>query len=250
LKVSLDTGKYCFGIGDTIQALELGAVKTLIVYEELEVNRYLMRKSGGFAKIAKIAGEESQDIALYKTRQDWEKNRERYLNGGIKHACVNGKICKKHACSAASGNTHDASVSSSSSSSSSSSALTLPTPQAQRDCTLDCTLALSSPDAVVSRLSTSPLQLICDDPFRDWIAENYQGEFGFLDLQFVSNRSLEGHQFVRGFGGIGAVLRYAVEFEHASDRDGDMDGGGNGFDNGFEAIRGGEHSEEEEEWCK
>lgn len=31
-------------------------------------------------------------------------------------------------------------------------------------------------------------------------------------LQFVSDKSQEGTQFVKGFGGIGAILRYQVDF--------------------------------------
>jgi peptide chain release factor subunit 1 len=69
----------------------------------------------------------------------------------------------------------------------------------------------------------------------EWFAEKYQ-EFGaqlevclycgrlvFLDyrfsfqifvsiIQFVTNKSQEGAQFVKGFGGIGGLLRYKVDF--------------------------------------
>jgi len=31
-------------------------------------------------------------------------------------------------------------------------------------------------------------------------------------LEFVTNKSQEGSQFVKGFGGIGALLRYQVDF--------------------------------------
>ena len=42
-------------------------------------------------------------------------------------------------------------------------------------------------------------------------------------LEFVTNRSQEGSQFVKGFGGIGGLLRYKVNFEqlnYNSDEDG------------------------------
>lgn len=42
-EISQDTGKYCFGVEDTFKALELGAVETLIVWENLEVNRYSLK---------------------------------------------------------------------------------------------------------------------------------------------------------------------------------------------------------------
>ncbi|KAH9642635.1 hypothetical protein HF086_014034 [Spodoptera exigua] len=34
-----DTGKYCFGVDDTLRALELGAVETLICWENLDIQR-------------------------------------------------------------------------------------------------------------------------------------------------------------------------------------------------------------------
>jgi eRF1 domain 3 len=38
-EISQDTGKFVFGVHDTLTCLEMGAVETLIVYENLEVNR-------------------------------------------------------------------------------------------------------------------------------------------------------------------------------------------------------------------
>jgi peptide chain release factor subunit 1 len=52
----------------------------------------------------------------------------------------------------------------------------------------------------------------------EWLANNYK-KFGCA-LEFVSNKSQEGSQFCRGFGGIGGLLRYAVdlsEFEVPED---------------------------------
>ena len=37
-EISQDTGKFVFGVGDTLQCLEMGAVETLIVWENLEVS--------------------------------------------------------------------------------------------------------------------------------------------------------------------------------------------------------------------
>merc|ERR1712194_872081 len=44
-EISQDTGKYCFVVEDTLKALELGAVENLIVCENLELNRYVLRNS-------------------------------------------------------------------------------------------------------------------------------------------------------------------------------------------------------------
>lgn len=46
-EISQDTSKYCFGIDDTLKALELGAVETLIVWENLDVTRYVLRNAAG-----------------------------------------------------------------------------------------------------------------------------------------------------------------------------------------------------------
>jgi peptide chain release factor subunit 1 len=40
----------------------------------------------------------------------------------------------------------------------------------------------------------------------EWLAENYVN-FGAA-LQFITDKSSEGFQFVKGFGGIGGFLRY------------------------------------------
>jgi peptide chain release factor subunit 1 len=42
----------------------------------------------------------------------------------------------------------------------------------------------------------------------EWLANNYK-KFGCM-LEFVTDRSEEGNQFCKGFGGIGGVLRYSV----------------------------------------
>ena len=41
-EISQDTGKFVFGVADTLACLEMGAVETLIVWESLDVNRYTL----------------------------------------------------------------------------------------------------------------------------------------------------------------------------------------------------------------
>lgn len=41
-EISQDTGKYCFGVEDSMVALEAGAVETLIVWENLDIIRYTL----------------------------------------------------------------------------------------------------------------------------------------------------------------------------------------------------------------
>lgn len=52
-EISQDTGKYCFGIKQTMNALELGAVETLIVWEDSDIERYVLTKPGTNNEIIK-----------------------------------------------------------------------------------------------------------------------------------------------------------------------------------------------------
>ncbi|KAL5671167.1 hypothetical protein ACJX0J_015473, partial [Zea mays] len=45
LKSSQYTGKYVFGVDDTLKALEMGVVETLVVWEILDINRYILKNS-------------------------------------------------------------------------------------------------------------------------------------------------------------------------------------------------------------
>ncbi|KAK0434055.1 50S ribosomal protein L30e-like protein [Desarmillaria tabescens] len=65
-EISQDTGKYCFGIEDKFKALELGAVETLIVWENLDIARYILRNAAG------------EDTIYHNKEQD--KDRSKFLN--------------------------------------------------------------------------------------------------------------------------------------------------------------------------
>ena len=54
-----------------------------------------------------------------------------------------------------------------------------------------------------------------------WFAEKYK-DFG-ANLEFVTNRSQEGAQFVKGFGGIGGLLRYKLDLQTLQTVDDDED---------------------------
>ena len=47
-----DTGKYVFGVADTLTCLDMGAVETLVVWEDLQVYRYELMNT--------VSGEELQ----------------------------------------------------------------------------------------------------------------------------------------------------------------------------------------------
>ncbi|KAI0093798.1 peptide chain release factor eRF aRF subunit 1 [Irpex rosettiformis] len=127
-EISQDTGRYCFGIEDTLKALELGAVETLIVWENLDITRYVLRNAAG------------DEIIVYANKEQ-EKDREKFTDKST------GTEMEK----------------------------------------------VEEPEALL-----------------EWFAEKYK-EFG-ANLEFVTNRSQEGAQFVKGFGGIGGLLRYKVDF--------------------------------------
>ena len=114
---------------DTLRALEMGAVETLICWENLDIQRYVLRNHGtGEEKILHLTTEQEKD--------------------------------KTHFTDKATG-----------------------------------------------------VELELDDhmPFLEWLANNYK-QFG-ATLEIITDRSQEGSQFVRGFGGIGGMLRYKVDFQ-------------------------------------
>lgn len=51
-EISQDTGKYCFGVDDTLKGLELGSIETLIVWENLDIMRYVLRNAAGGRSIS------------------------------------------------------------------------------------------------------------------------------------------------------------------------------------------------------
>ncbi|GBB85134.1 hypothetical protein RclHR1_01170018 [Rhizophagus clarus] len=127
-EISQDTGKFCFGVDDTLKGLELGAIETLIVWENLDVTRYVLKNSAGSEVIVHITKEKEKDRSLYIDKET-----------GLEME-------------------------------------------------------------VVDRM-----------PLLEWFADHYK-DFG-ANLEFVTNRSQEGSQFVKGFGGIGGLLRYKVDFD-------------------------------------
>jgi len=68
-EIAQDTGKGCFGIKGIMQALEMGAVETLIVWERLETNRLVLRNphDGNTQTIFVPPGAEN-NAALYQDK--------------------------------------------------------------------------------------------------------------------------------------------------------------------------------------
>jgi len=136
-EISQDSGKYCFGVADTLQALELGAVETLVIWEDLALTRYVLQNSDGEQMIKLLRPEQEEDHGFL---QDDKTNQQ--------------------------------------------------------------------------------MEIMESSSFLDWIAQNY-AQYG-TTLEFITDQSQEGSQFCRGFGGLGGILRYQVDFlamEYDSDED-------------------------------
>jgi peptide chain release factor subunit 1 len=131
-EISRDTNKYCFGVDDTLQALEMGAVDTLIVFENLDMLRYVLKNS------------QTQEEVILHLNSEQENDTNNFLTEeGIE------------------------------------------------------------------------LEFVEKSELVEWFAEKYK-QFGAI-LEFITDKSQEGTQFVKGFGGLGGILRYAVDFTEFED---------------------------------
>ncbi|KAF6032967.1 ETF1 [Bugula neritina] len=128
-EISQDTGRYCFGVNDTLKSLEMGAVEILIVWENLEVTRYVLKDHST-----------DSDTKLF-LRPEQEKDKTNFID----------------------------------------------------------------------KETGVELEVIDSMPLLEWFANHYK-EFG-ATLEIITDRSQEGAQFVRGFGGIGGILRYQVDLQ-------------------------------------
>lgn len=126
-EISQDTQKYCFGVDDTLKALEMGAVEVLICWENLDIMRYVVRNPTT----------KEERILHLTPAQEKEK-------------------------------TH-----------------------------------------LTDKETGEELETVEAMPLLEWLANNYK-TFG-ATLEIITDRSQEGSQFVKGFGGIGGLLRYQVD---------------------------------------
>jgi peptide chain release factor subunit 1 len=74
---------------------------------------------------------------------------------------------------------------------------------------------------------TGDIQVVETVLLTDWMAENHQTKG--VKLEFVTDRSPEGAQFVKGLGGIGSFLRFQMSFDTYKDTDAKA-----GFDSDFD----------------
>lgn len=66
-EISLDSGKVCYGVEDTLKAMEASACEVLIVYENLEITRWILKSSTG------------SEVILH-TNKGQEANREMFMD--------------------------------------------------------------------------------------------------------------------------------------------------------------------------
>jgi len=142
-QISQDTGKYVFGIHETLKSLEMGAVENLILWENLDVTKF---------KIYENVTKEDGTIE--------KKPHEYYM-----------------------------------------------TPEQQKGPEFEKMFV----DETGAKLEFEEISLL------EWLAEHYT-DFG-CKLEFVSDQTSEGAQFVKGFGGIGGLLRYKVDSSEAAEHD-------------------------------
>lgn len=67
-EIALDTGKFCYGVEDTMKALDLGAVETLIVWENLDIVRHTLRNAAG------------EECIVYSRPADKEKDKDKFMD--------------------------------------------------------------------------------------------------------------------------------------------------------------------------
>ncbi|GAA6015014.1 hypothetical protein JCM10207_008705 [Rhodosporidiobolus poonsookiae] len=151
-EISHDTGKYCFGVDDTLRGLEMGAVETLIVWENLDVTRHTLRDSQGKEHIVHTTAPPANAA-------------------GSKSDAATGIAALSE---------------------------------------IDRAKFIDPATGLEMEQAGEPVNLL------EWFSEKYK-EFG-AELEFVTNRSQEGSQFVKGFGGIGGLLRYKVDFAELADQ--------------------------------
>lgn len=147
-----------FGVKDTLACLDMGAVETLIVWEDLSIQRFTLMTGDGEVIHKILTEEQSTDSSHF-----------------------------------------------------------------------------------VDKATGGKLEVQEQTPMLEWLASEYK-KFG-CQLEFVTNRSQEGSQFCRGFGGIGGILRYPVDLTQLEEpedadefSDSDSEGGESDWDSDLDFM--------------
>mmetsp|Transcript_17957 Transcript_17957/g.25046 ORF Transcript_17957/g.25046 Transcript_17957/m.25046 type:complete len:379 (-) Transcript_17957:654-1790(-) len=140
-KIAMDSGKVCYGIEDTLYALESGAVDQLLVWENLKTVRFIVRatQDNSEEKVTVFCSPEENPLE---------------------------KVMMKH-----------------------------------------------------KKLANAKLAIESAVPVLDWILAKHK-DFG-AHVELVSDETPEGSQFCKGFGGLGAILRYQSNLPSQEDEEDD-----------------------------
>ena len=68
-EISLDTQMICFGVQDTIKAMEHGALETMMLFENIEITRYEVKNPvDGSVKVHLLNAQQEQDPKYFKDK--------------------------------------------------------------------------------------------------------------------------------------------------------------------------------------
>jgi len=69
-EIALDTGNICFGVDDTMKSLELGALQTMMLFENIEVMRYEIKNPvKNEIKVHLLNAQQEQDPKYFKDEE-------------------------------------------------------------------------------------------------------------------------------------------------------------------------------------
>jgi peptide chain release factor subunit 1 len=125
-EIAKDTGKYVFGLRDTLESMDNGSIEILIIWENLEYNRLTLRDNNENVKIEVLPKAKSHNISKYK-----------------------------------------------------------------------------------DELTGVEYEVLDNTTLTEWVLDNYKRYVTHLEI--VTDKSSEGNQFVKGFGGVGGILRYRCD---------------------------------------
>lgn len=97
-EISQASNKYVFGVKDTLTCLEMGAVETLIVWENFDVNRYVVLKPTGASDCPVTVYHWSRDPIAASQSHQWYASSALHLPGRTLHfseACSGTECCIK-----------------------------------------------------------------------------------------------------------------------------------------------------------
>ena len=97
-EIRKNSNKFCLGVKETMQAFEMGAIDTLIVFENLGIQRFLLKSpSSGKRKVAFLTPEEEKDESNFydsgvKLQIEEKVNLTEWLIDCYKTKCAKVKI--------------------------------------------------------------------------------------------------------------------------------------------------------------